>query len=144
MIYTRISSLSAKHPNRLAIAILRLDKSFIGIPASCKSHKFTYPKDCTELFTCFLHRGKTCSSILKFLSMRIPKRFCCLLPRIFTSPTFANVSYLGLENRKMSFMLIQFHIVWFKPFHGKGRIMLQSSNKSLRSKSQAWKVVSSA
>lgn len=103
-------------------------------PGCKKSHEFTYSNDCTQLFIWFLYRDKTCSSIFKFLSMRAPKSFCCLLPQIFASPAFANVSYLCLENRKMTFILIQSHIVWFKPFYGKGSIMLQSSNKTLRSK----------
>ena len=50
-----ISSLlsPAKHPNKWAIAKRRFNKSFHYVPPLSKSHKFTYPNQGSELFTCF-------------------------------------------------------------------------------------------
>ena len=66
---------------------------------------------------------------IKFeIPMTIPKSFYCLFSQIFVCPALTNVSYLCLENR--TFMLIHHHIIRFKPFCSKGRIMLQPSYKT--------------
>ena len=53
MIYLCISLSPIKHPKKWAIAKLRFNKSFHDVPPLSKSHKFTYPNECGELFTCF-------------------------------------------------------------------------------------------
>ena len=49
MIYPCISLPPIRHPNKWAIAKL----SFHDVRPLCKSHKFTYPNECSGLFTCF-------------------------------------------------------------------------------------------
>ena len=52
MVYTCIILSPARYPNMWAIAQPKFSKGF-HVPLLWKSYKFTYPNECTELFTCF-------------------------------------------------------------------------------------------
>ena len=98
-LYVHMSS--AKHPNKWTIAKLRFNKSFHVALLCAAVINFLILMSALSFLSTFLHCNATYSSNFKFLSMRTPGSFCCLLSQIFALLTCTNsVSYLCADRAR--------------------------------------------